>query len=245
MKNLLLLPALVALFAAYAATSSLNPLAPVQASVDPQLSQQQCCPIAVSNQLNEILVVWTDATSGVFGSWSQDNGVTWSSAPVSIPVGPNGSGNYPFLASNNTGFVFTFIDSGTSIPSSVFYNSSSGTWGSEVSIDATITDANPPLFVTATPQGFLATFLDQSGNGYANLSPDGTTWQTPSQMLFTSGAGYNVTSISGCGNTSLLLTTWIDGTSGNVYVSTSNNGTSWSSPTAITTGTSAYSPPLT
>ena len=228
MKKLLTLFFTFTFFFVYS-TLSLNLGSPVQVAYDSSLSAQICCPIAQTNKFNEMLVIWTDSTNALLGSFSKDNGVTWSTSVMTIPAT---SLSYPFLASNDHGFLLTFVDSVSNIPSSIFYDSSSGLWDSEVSIDASIS-ANIPVFVTTTPQGFLATFMDGGGNGYANLSTDGLTWQPSSKVLFTSADSFSVSSISGCGNRSLLLTTWADYSTGNIYVSTSTNGVTWNTPTVI------------
>lgn len=228
MKKLLTLLSLLSTLSIYSAPS-LNLGSPVQVAHDSNLTTQICCPVAQTNKFNEILVIWTDNTNGLFGSLSKDNGVTWSTHFINIPAT---SQSYPFLASNEEGFLLTFIDSSTNIPSSIFYNSSSGSWSSQASIDASIS-AIFPVFVTTTPLGFLATFIDGSGNGYTNLSKDGLTWQPSSHVLFTTFDNFSVSSISGCGNTSLLLTTWADYVTGNIYIATSTNGTNWTAPTII------------
>ena len=90
------------------------------------------------------------------------------------------------------------------------------------------------IFITTTPQGFLASFLDGSSNGYINLSSNGTSWLPSSIEIFASGVYGGVSSISACGNNSLYLVTWMDNTNGHLYISTSQDqGLRWNAPIQV------------
>jgi hypothetical protein len=196
----------------------IQPGAPIQVANDSSVNTSGI-PVVQTNPSGEILVIW-QSSNDILGSFSSDLGASWT---PDTPI-VNNAALIPFVSANTKGFLLTWTDGNTGNPYSMFFNTQNHTWGPQTSID-TLIFPSTPIFSSSTPKGFLATFIGDPGNGYANLSSDGSSWQSSSQLIFPGNAS---TSVQGCGNSNMLLATTVDG-SGNLYVATSTNGTSWNS----------------
>ncbi len=120
----------------------------------------------------------------------------------------------------------------------MFYDTAVARWGDAGTplniIDPAIQNYGSIIFISKTPQGFLASFLDGSSNGYVNISSNGTSWLPSSIQIFDSSFNGSVSSVSACGNNLLYLMTWMDNSNGELYISTSQDlGLNWSAPSSI------------
>ena len=123
---------------------------------------------------------------------------------------------------------------GNGNPTSIFFNQSTQSWGSPISINGSV-NSESPLYVGSSPNGFIATWTVDYDSVYANVSTDGVTWQPSSVQI--GGSGYNLSAVTGCGNNELFLVVWNDPITNTIYVATSgNNGSTWNGPFAAVTG---------
>lgn len=217
-----LLASLVTAFAIFSQHISygfvIQPSPPIQVANDSSVNTSGI-PVVQTNPSGEILVIW-QSNNDILASFSSNLGVSWT---PDTPI-VNNAALIPFLSANSKGFLLTWNDGNTGNPYSMFFNTQTKTWGPQTPID-TLLFPSTLIFSSSTPKGFLATFIGDPGNGYANLSSDGSTWQSTSQLIF---SGVASSSVQGCGNANMLLATTVD-SSGNLYVATSINGSSWNS----------------
>ncbi|MFS8562839.1 MAG: hypothetical protein LVR00_00270 [Rhabdochlamydiaceae bacterium] len=215
---------------------NLTPSIPVQVSPGGSADSNNGTPIATTNLSQKIMMTWIDSNEGAVASFSSDKGQTWSTGQLlfgqyaSCPIGST--------PSSSQGFLIPWFGYEDGFPHTTFYNTILEKWGTAETpistIDPNVQSYSSIIFVNKTPGGFVAALLDDSLNGYVNISSDGTSWLSPSVKIFDSSFNGAVSSISACGNNTLYLATWIDNSNGELYISTSQDkGLSWSFPTSI------------
>lgn len=190
---------------------------------------------------SNVYIIWSSIDSGyysIFFKNSSDYGETWSSARIISPQDSHKSKFSIDSWDNNVYVILQNIDT-----SLYFMNSSNNglTWSSEIKISGAITSCTNPV-IKVNPPYIHVVWIKASSNHdlyYVNSSDNGLTWNTP--VMLSSGDGYEYVyspslSVSGnyinivWDNHQTVSPNWDD----IYYISSSDNGISWSSSKNLT-----------
>ena len=192
--------------------------------------------VAVSGTSDGYMFTWLDGANNTLPiwAWSTFNGSAWVvSASGTIPNPPNGLYSSPAVSGTfTTGFMSVWVAADDNVYAS--YSANEGTnWSTQ---QLTMTGNSLYAWVAENANGFLAVWVDSSYNVWSNFYDLGSgLWQNSSQQ-FAGGLsnGFNNTPYA-TGDGGNFLVSWV-GIDSNAYATVStNNGTTWSPPTQITT----------
>lgn len=168
-----------------------------------------------------LLATWRDTTDlAAKAAFSSDLGATWSAEATII----SNVGGSVFCSANDEGFIAVWVDFNLQEVRSSFSIDQGATWSSPTTITNDLSaNTNARAFVTANDEGFIATWIDSSGNANASFSDDnGLTWSDP--VLITDDGSVdlsNTSIISAICQGSSCVFTWRQNATFNVMASLS------------------------
>lgn len=160
-------------------------------------------------------------------TWSRPNNLSDSTRVI------------PFSATtaNQTGFLTVWCDSGSETAKAIF-SSNGFDWGNIANLSNT-ENVLSPFLVSGSANGFMAVWqeydeVEDKMIAYISHSQDGTSWNGPTEVSqITNLDGNNIISIASSDEGYLLV--WIDESNTSYSIFSANNGTTWSSPSQIST----------
>lgn len=176
-------------------------------------------------------------TAAPFAVFTGDDGATWSSevliqssSMIATPVGVSGS---------SAGFLATWDDSASFNAFSSFSADNGSTWTAATQITTSgLLYGSYPNYIAAVAvssgaSGFVATWLQNDGNGYSSLSTNnGGSWSSPVQITNSGDVNSDVIVSS---SPSGYMAVWVN-SANNAMTSFSSNGTSWNAPVQAGSG---------